>query len=93
MTSQTGKPARTKPEGGTPKPANPVIAVTMSEPKSVRLKAMLSRPDGVSIEEISEAFGWQPHSSRAALSGLRKQGHTIERDKVGSVTVYRMVGE
>ena len=63
------------------------------ERKTARLKAMLSRPDGVSIEEISEAFGWQPHSSRAALSGLRKQGHTIERDKVGSVTVYRMVGE
>ena len=47
----------------------------------------MSFEDGVSIEEISGAFGWQPHSSRAALSGLRKQGHTIERDKVGSVTV------
>jgi hypothetical protein len=37
--------------------------------------------------------GWLPHTLRAALSGLRKQGHVIERIKAddGS-SVYRITG-
>jgi hypothetical protein len=58
--------------------------------KSARLLAMLGAPDGASIEEISEALGWQQHSTHAALTGLRKKGHAIIRDKQGSVTTYRI---
>ncbi len=58
--------------------------------KSARLLSMLGAPDGASIEEISEALSWQQHSARAALTGLRKKGHTIIRDKQGSVTTYRI---
>ena len=29
--------------------------------------------------DLQDATGWQPHSARAALSGLRKAGHAIER--------------
>jgi DNA-binding transcriptional regulator PaaX len=57
---------------------------------------MLARPSGASIEAICKAMGWQPHSARAALSGLRKAGHVVERDaatgKAGG-SIYRITGK
>lgn len=55
------------------------------------LIAMLQSPEGASIEAMTEAFGWQAHSARAMLTGLRKAGHNIERAKLGDVTIYRLV--
>ncbi len=54
------------------------------------LIAMLRREGGASIEELSEAFGWLPHSTRAMLTGLRKAGHTVERSKQGTITIYQL---
>jgi hypothetical protein len=52
--------------------------------------ALLTRPDGASIEELTAATGWLAHTSRAALTGLRKRGISIERDKRGDgTTIYR----
>ena len=54
--------------------------------------ALLGRKQGVAIEELTSATGWLPHTTRAALTGLRKRGYAIERsraEKVGSV--YRIV--
>ena len=59
--------------------------------KTDQLIELLRRDGGASIEEISEAFGWLPHSRRAELTGLRKAGHAVERGKQGSVTTYRLV--
>ena len=54
----------------------------------------LRRPNGASIVQLQKATGWQPHSVRAALTGLRKKGHNIERDKdTKGVTRYRVAGE
>jgi hypothetical protein len=58
--------------------------------KTDQLIALLRRPDGASIEEMVEALGWLPHTARAALTGLKKKGHVIARDKAGSVTVYKV---
>ena len=58
--------------------------------KREKLIARLRGPSGISIEELTEEFGWQPHSARAMLSGLRKAGHMVDRTKQGSVTVYRI---
>jgi hypothetical protein len=55
---------------------------------------MLTRPQGASLEAICKATGWQAHSARAALSGLRKAGHRIERtpaDGAKGGSVYRIV--
>lgn len=60
--------------------------------KIEQLLAMLKTPDGVSIEELSNNFGWLQHTTRSALTGLRKKGHAVIRGKQGSVTVYR-IGE
>jgi hypothetical protein len=40
---------------------------------------LLARPSGAGIAEIGTATGWLPHSTRAVLSRLRKEGHVIER--------------
>ena len=54
--------------------------------------ALLGRKKGAGIEELTSATGWLPHTTRAALTGLRKRGYAIERErseKGGSV--YRIV--
>ena len=43
---------------------------------------------------LVEATGWLPHTTRAAITGLRKRGFAIERtrdEKLGSL--YRIVGD
>ena len=54
--------------------------------------ALLSRSEGARIEELTSATEWLPHTTRAALTGLRKRGYTIERtrsEEGGSL--YRIV--
>ncbi len=54
----------------------------------------LSRPNGASIAQLQTTVGWQPHSLRAALTGLRKKGHAIERGRdAKGVTRYSIAGE
>ena len=53
---------------------------------------LLVRKKGACIEELASATGWLPHTTRAALTGLRRRGYAIERErseKGGSV--YRIV--
>ena len=61
--------------------------------KTDKVRAMLARPQGASLEAICKTTGWQAHSARAALSGLRKAGHVIERSPAGGKaggSVYRI---
>jgi len=52
---------------------------------------LVSRKNGASLKSLQDTTGWQPHSVRAALTGLRKKGHAIERSKdAKGVTVYRL---
>lgn len=54
--------------------------------------ALLKRPKGATLQELGKATSWQSHSIRAALTGLRKKGHAIEKDKRGETTCYRITG-
>jgi Protein of unknown function (DUF2924)/Protein of unknown function (DUF3489) len=47
--------------------------------KLAEVIALLSRNQGVGIEELASATGWLSHTTRAALTGLRKRGYAIER--------------
>ncbi len=52
---------------------------------------LLRRSSGATIAQLQKSTGWQPHSVRAALTGLRKKGHDVQRDKnAKGVTVYRI---
>ena len=41
----------------------------------------LSRPKGATTEQLQKVTSWQPHSIRAAITGLRKKGHEIRCEK------------
>ena len=56
--------------------------------KSASVIALLQRERGATLAEMIEATGWLPHTTRAALTGLKKKGHVIARDKRGDVTCY-----
>ncbi len=57
--------------------------------KAGTILALLKRPEGAPLADLERATGWQPHSIRAALTGLRKRGITITRSKDDEVTIYR----
>jgi hypothetical protein len=59
--------------------------------KSAAVIALLQRDEGATLIEMVEATGWLPHTTRAALTGLRKKGHAIARGKRGNVTCYSIV--
>ena len=41
---------------------------------------LLTRARGATIQEVTIATGWQPHSVRAYFSGLRKRGIVLVRE-------------
>lgn len=49
--------------------------------KSDVFEQLLTRDGGASLDELTAATGWQSHSCRAFLTGLRKKGWTIERGR------------
>lgn len=59
--------------------------------KNDTILKLLRRPNGATIAQLQKATGWQSHSIRAALTGLRKKDHDVQRDKnAKGVTVYRI---
>ena len=56
--------------------------------KTEKVLALLTRTGGATLDELVNATGWLPHTTRAALTGLRKKGHTIDRTKVDGVSRY-----
>jgi hypothetical protein len=40
---------------------------------------LLASREGASVEALAQATGWLAHTTRAALTGLRKRGYAIER--------------
>jgi hypothetical protein len=59
--------------------------------KSAAVIALLQREQGATLPEMVETTGWLPHTTRAALTGLRKKGHAIGKGKRGDVTCYTIV--
>ncbi len=61
--------------------------------KQARLVDLLNGDHGASITDLTEALGWQPHTVRAALTGLRKRGYEIERRVEDSASRYRIIAK
>ncbi len=64
------------------------VAAVLRPNKQSLILGLLYRDGGASLAVIAEATGWLPHTTRAALTGLRKKGHAIVRGKVDGVTHY-----
>lgn len=61
--------------------------------KLSQLEAMLRRPEGATLAQLSKVLDWQPHSVRGAMSGnlKKKQGLKLTATKEeGADRVYRI---
>lgn len=59
--------------------------------KIAQVVNMLERPGGALLAELANHTGWLPHTTRAALTGLRKKGHVIVKESREGITVYSIV--
>lgn len=80
------RPASSKPLAVSPKP--------VPGTKKQKLIALLRQKHGHDVGALGAALGWLPHTVRAALTGLRKTGFSVERTKEGDLPGrYRIVGD
>jgi len=57
------------------------IAAPRKGSKLAAVVGLLLREGGATIDQLAAAMGWLPHTTRAALTGLRKRGFGVERRK------------
>lgn len=73
------------PEGDEAADADTAEPVARSAPrpgtKLASVFSLLERAEGASIDELTGATGWLAHTTRAALTGLRKRGIAVVRSK------------
>ena len=66
-------------------------AIPRDGSKLARVIDLLQRSDGATIPNLTKATGWLPHTTRAALTGLRKRGYAVIRERIGAGdSVYRI---
>lgn len=84
------------------KPIKPAVRQAPPSPNRKREKSsprkpeiifrLIKRSKGARIQDLQKATGWQAHSIRAALTGLRKQGVRIDHSRTPSgKTIYKAV--
>lgn len=47
--------------------------------KKARLIELLKAKDGITVPAMATALGWLPHTTRAALTGLKKDGIPVQK--------------
>ena len=52
---------------------------------------LLSRPQGATLADMVEATGWLPHTTRAALTGIKRKGHVLSSEKVDGTRTYHVI--
>jgi hypothetical protein len=72
------------------------LAPSKTEPAPPRGKLGLlldavSRPDGATLDELTAALHWQPHTVRAAITRLRQRGYDVRIATMGTRNAYRLV--
>lgn len=72
--------------------AEPAAAEPRPNSKTATVLELLRRLEGAAIEDLSGVTGWQRHTTRAALTRLKKKGHVVEREKVDGLSRYRIAG-
>jgi hypothetical protein len=81
-----------KPSSATPAAKTKAAQIEALLRRKTGAEALLRRKTGACLVDLTKATGWQPHSIRAALTGLRKTGADISRERnVKGATVYRIV--
>jgi hypothetical protein len=53
--------------------------------------SLLRRSEGATIDVLMKATGWLPHTTRAAITGVRKRGYSVVLDRVAEgASIYRL---
>ena len=73
--------------------ASAAVPASKALSKTALVLDLLRRPVGATLAELIEVTGWLPHTTRAALTGLRKKGHEITRGKRDGITFYTVVAK
>jgi hypothetical protein len=64
--------------------AHPARVTPRDGSKLALVIELLRRADGATIADLTQATGWLPHTTRAALTGLRKRGYAVARERIGA---------
>ena len=51
----------------------------------------VSRPEGATLDDLTAASGWLPHTTRAAITRLRQRGYDVRIATMGTRKAYRLV--
>ena len=96
MTTQTTTDTSTKSRApsGRPPATGSVSDQKPAPTKAATIRKLMIRTRGATMGELATASGWQPHSLRAFMSGLRKSGVQIAREpRKSGEQAYRLVSE
>lgn len=93
MTTTNATPM--KPESAKPHQKTKSAPAKVPRPKPTKASAviaLLSRAEGATIEAMTKATGWQPHSVRGFLAGTlkKKMGSSVMSEKTDPGRVYRI---
>lgn len=72
---------------------NSAILAPKPETKISKVVELLMRDEGATLDDMVDVTGWQAHTTRAALTGLRKKGHSISKSKTDGATRYAILAE
>lgn len=104
-TNTTDKPATRRPrrmarepgpqDGGVAQGPKAVAEAAAAAPKAQTktniVLGLLTRAEGATLDQMVEATGWLPHTTRAALTGLKKKDHEVTSTKTDRVRTYRVI--
>jgi Protein of unknown function (DUF3489) len=92
--AQKSHPDSTDPSEITQHPAEAEKAAPRKGSKLACVMDLLRRPEGATIGVLTKATGWLPHTTRAALTGVRKRGYSVVLDRgADAVSVYRLADQ
>ena len=58
--------------------------------KAATILDLLRRDEGATLDQLVSATGWLPHTTRAALTGIKRKGHMLSSEKMDGVRTYRV---
>lgn len=92
MTDETQKTKRPRKMAREPQAGATAEVLPKRETKAGLVLELLQRPEGATIDQLASATGWLPHTTRAALTDLKKKGHVVTSNKAdGQSRIYRVV--
>src|SRR5687768_6516259 len=85
------KAAQAKPARQGQRAAKAAPQLNRGGTKQAHVVALLERDAGATLDELVAATGWLPHTTRAALTGLRHKAFVLDKSKrQDGTTVYRI---